>query len=805
MKIHTTLIALVCLISFGTTAQKIRVLDNSSLQPIADVIILSESLNKTVITNAKGTADLSAFKNAENISFTHVSYISVSYSYAQLAALNFKITMLESTFSFEDVVVSASKFEEKARDVAQPVQVIRSKELRFMNQSTTADVMQQSGNVLVQKSQLGGGSPIIRGFETNKVLMVVDGVRMNNAIYRGGHLQNIITLDNTIMDRVEIVFGPGSVVYGSDALGGVMHFHTIDPLLSDSANSLVRANAFVRSASAAMERTAHVDFSIGGQKFGSLTSITFSQFDDLRQGNWRNPFYGDWGKRPWYVERINGLDSALVNPNQNIQKQSGYDQIDLLQKFLFKQNNNVSHILNFQYSTSSDVPRYDRLTLQQGANPRFAEWYYGPQERLFASYTLKLKGSSKMYDQAVIIGGIQLIEESRHDRRFRTANLNRRTENLRIATLNADFAKHLGKHEIRYGIDAWMNTVASTAERVNIESGEITPLDTRYPDGGSTMQSIAGYVTHSYEISEKLILNDGIRVNNVSLDAVFSDKTFFPFPFDNVSQNNTAINGNIGLVFMPEKGWRFTAIGSSGFRAPNVDDLSKVFESVPGRVVVPNPDLKPEMTLNGDLGVSKSFDDKLTVGVTGFYTKYTNAIAVRPTQFNGQDSIVYNGELSRVTTSQNAAEAYIYGFNGYFNADVTERFGLSGTVNYTYGRIRTDTTDYPLDHIPPVFGRVSFNLKLKQVRTEFFVMYNGSKNARDYNLLGEDNQAYSADPVNGFMPAWMTLNLRTSVQLNQMLQVQLALENILDQNYRVYASNISAPGRNFVATIRGTF
>jgi hemoglobin/transferrin/lactoferrin receptor protein len=184
---------------------------------------------------------------------------------------------------------------------------------------------------------------------------------------------------------------------------------------------------------------------------------------------------------------------------------------------------------------------------------------------------------------------------------------------------------------------------------------------------------------------------------------------------------------------------------------------------------------------------------------------YKDAITSSSGKFNGQDSIMFSGQLSQVTTNVNAAEAFIYGFNAYLNADVTEHFSITNTVNYTFGRLKTDSTDYPLDHISPVFGKTSFNIKLNKFRGEFFIQYNGTKSSKDYNLAGEDNQAYSTDPINGYMPSWMTLNVRSAYQFNKYMQLQVALENILDQNYRVFASNISAPGRNLVITLRGNF
>ena len=786
-------------------AQEVKVIDQGNLQPLQKVLIYAGQSSYSISTNVKGRADITQLKDNDSIVFSHVSYQLEVYSWRQIQALKFVVPLTEKSVALNEAVVSASKFAEKAEDVAQPVQVIKAKELAFMNQQSTADVLQNSGGVMVQKSQLGGGSPIIRGFETNKVLMVIDGVRMNNAIYRGGHLQNVITVDNTMLDKLEIVYGPGSVVYGSDALGGVMHFFTKNPLLADNDKLLVKANAFTRYSSAYAEGTGHVDFSLGKQRFASLTSITYSNFGDLMQGNQRNPFYGDWGKRNFYVKRFENRDSVLTNSNPNLQVGSGYQQFDLLQKFVFQPKKGVQHLLNLQYSASSDINRYDRLTQTRNGEPRFAEWYYGPQERLMAAYSLHLSNPTRLYDEAKTTLAYQQIVESRHNRNFQSDNLDHRTETLDIFTLNADFAKRIDEHEIRYGIDAWYNGVDSKGESENIITGDRKALDSRYPSAGSSMQSVALYLTHAWEISKKLILNDGIRFNVVGLEADFSDKRFFPFPFNQVQQNNEAINGNLGLVYLPCEGWRFTLFGATGFRAPNIDDLSKVFESVPGSVVVPNPDLKPEYTWNIDLGISKTFGKKLEIGANVFHTWYRNAITVQGGSFQGSDSIVYDGQKSGVISNTNAGRAYIYGFNAFLRADITPHFSIVNSVNYTYGRIETDSTPYPLDHIPPVFGKSSFQLKMKKFRAEFIVFYSGAKRASDYNLLGEDNVAFSADPVNGYMPAWVTLNLRTAYQVNRYLRVQVALDNILDQNYRVYASNISAPGRNLVLTLRGNF
>ena len=441
-----------------------------------------ESILEQYFTNKKGKFQTNLFTWADStwrISFVHENYISKTISYDSLVNLNFKVSLHSNANTLDETVVSATRMSEKKRDVLQKIRVIGNSEIKNQNQSSMADLIGSSGNVFVQKSQLGGGSPIIRGFETNKVLMVVDGVRMNNAIYRGGHLQNIITLDNSIMERVEIVFGPGSVMYGSDAIGGVMSFKTKDPKLSHEEKVLVLGDGYTRYFSAANGFAGNAHVSVANKKFGSLSSFTYSNFGDLRQGANRSDLTSGFGARNWYVSRINGVDSMLNNADPNLQVGSGYAQYDLLQKFLFKQNKFVTHKLNFQLSNSENIDRYDRLTQTNDGVAKYAEWYYGPQFRFMSSYTLELPKAYKLFDASKLIIAYQAIEESRMVRRFKDLSLKSRKESLDIFTLNFDFAKQFLKHEIRYGLDGFYNLVDSKALTTNINTLEVSHLDTR--------------------------------------------------------------------------------------------------------------------------------------------------------------------------------------------------------------------------------------------------------------------------------------------------------------------------------------
>ncbi|RYZ89876.1 MAG: hypothetical protein EOO68_25070, partial [Moraxellaceae bacterium] len=338
-----------------------------------------------------------------------------------------------SAKNMDEVLIYSGKFAERKKNISQRVEVITSRQIAQLNAQNTGDLLINTGNVFVQKSQQGGSSPVIRGFEASRVLLVVDGIRMNNAIYRAGHLQNVITVDQNSLERVEVLYGPASTLYGSDALGGVVLLRTKAPVLSAGNGMLATGSGFVRYSTANSEKTAHADLSLGGQKFAWLQAYNYSDFGDTRMGKNYPDKYPNFGRRSQYVEHINGLDSVVPNSDDRIQRFSGYQQWDITQKFLYKPSDRVTHSLNLQHSNSSDVPRYDRLQDVRNGALRYAEWYYGPQTRYLAAYEINVSRTG-FFDELKGNINFQKIKESRHQRDYRRYDrLDNRLEKLNVS------------------------------------------------------------------------------------------------------------------------------------------------------------------------------------------------------------------------------------------------------------------------------------------------------------------------------------------------------------------------------------
>jgi hemoglobin/transferrin/lactoferrin receptor protein len=712
-----------------------------------------------------------------------------------------------SSKQLQDVVIYANKFPTLSKNIVQRVVALTDKIL-LQQQANTADILTASGQVFVQKSQAGGGSPVVRGFEASRVLLMVDGVRMNSAIFRAGHLQNIITVDNMILDRVEIVYGPSSTLFGCDALGGVVNLFTKQPqlfksnLVSKKAPWKTNGNLVYRLGNGQNEQRQHVDLNIANNRWAFLTSVTKSNFGDMRQGNKRLAAYPDFGKRLFYVARENNTDVIKDNSaSVNIQKLSGYNQIDLLQKVLFKPNDNTEHLLNVQVSNSSDINRYDRLTETSKGLPVFSEWYYGPQVRNMIGYKLTKSNLSGYFQKLTTNINYQHLEESRITRRFKSNNKDYRFEAVDIFGLNMDLL-HQGKSStLNIGAESYYNDVSSTAYRNNIATNLRSAITTRYSDGPTNMSNYALYAQHTQFLNGNWVLNSGLRLNNVQLNANFKDTALMRFPFTDANQNNTALTGNLGMAYNGADGLRVSFGVSSGFRAPNVDDLTKVFDTRTGYVVVPNKDLKPEYTYNAELNVSKTTSN-YSIGASLFYTWFRNALVVDKFKWNNASAILYQGIMSDVFATQNKAKAIVYGFNVNGSANLSPNTILAATYTYTKGTYQNGLVEMPLDHIPPTYGRVGLKHDIKKFTAELFTLFNGWKRIEDYNLNGEDNEIYATKDG---MPAWQIWNINTNYQFTKKLNFSFQIENIADLNYRYFASGISALGRNYIVQARYSF
>lgn len=794
------LLCLLVLGNFSIYSQTITVKDIHTNEPIELVTLSSGRLFST--TDIHGQADISKFKESKTIEIRSLGYKTLTKSFEELNANSFVLYLETTNLNLDEVVISASKWRRSSDNVPSKIISISAKEIALQNTQTAADLLGISGKVFIQKSQQGGGSPMIRGFSTNRLLYSIDGVRMNTAIFRSGNLQNVISLDPFAIENTEIIFGPGSVVYGSDAIGGVMSFQTLTPQFSLTNTPLIRGKANTRYSSANKEKTGHFDVNVGFEKWSFISSISSWDFDNLRQGSHGpNDYIKDY-----YVQRQDGLDVVITQEDKLLQIPTAYSQFNMMQKIRFQPNEKFDLHYGFHYSETSPYGRYDRHQRVKNGTARYAEWNYGPQIWMMNNLSLGYDGSNTVFDQMNLRLAHQWFEESRIDRSLNKADRSINEEQVSAYSINADFIKASSeKNTLFYGFEYVLNDVKSAGTVTDITTGITAEGPARYPK--STWQSIAGYVTDEYKMTERFTLSAGVRYNQILLDSEF-DTTFYSFPFTEARLNNGAFTGSLGGVYRPSSSWVLSTNLGTAFRAPNVDDVGKVFDSAPGQVVVPNPDLKPEYAYNMDFGAAKIFGDILKIDVTAYYTHLKNSLLRRDFQLNGQDSILYLGEMSKVQAIQNAAVANIYGVQFGLELKLPKGLGFSTDLNFQKGEEELENGETsPMRHAAPFFGISRLNYNYDKLSLDLNVIFNGKKDYTDMPDGEKSKKEIYALDENGniYSPAWYTLNFKSLYELSKTIAVSAGVENITDQRYRPYASGISGAGRNFILSITANF
>ncbi|MFT7351043.1 MAG: hemoglobin/transferrin/lactoferrin receptor protein [Flavobacterium sp.] len=708
---------------------------------------------------------------------------------------------LISNYNLKEVEIASTYFTDKKTNYSQEISILHFPNFGSKPFQTTADYIEKSGKLFIQKSQQGGGSPIIRGFEASRILLKLDGVRLNNLIYRSGHLQNIISVDASLLEQISIFNGASSTYFGSDALGGAIVMQTIRPKLKNDSITSISGKFTSRYASVNQEKAISFALNYASKNWASLTLFSSNSFSDLKMGRRKNNNNPIFGLRENYIETIDGVDQMVPNSNPFLQIQSGYDQFSILQKFVLVQRNKLTHNFNFQYSNSSNIPRYDRLTdTNSNGALRNAEWYYGPQKRVFASYNLDRENLFKNTNFNSQIT-FQNTEESRHNRRFGNYNLQNRIEKVNALNLTLDLRTTFKNFLLFYGAESNYDNLKSTAFSNNINTNEIKPIDTRYPNGKNYTTKNEMYVSATNRFPAKFNWNLGSRFGFSTLKSTISDDSFFPLPFDIIEQKNTTYSFSGGFIYKTSSQFALVGNISSGFRVPNVDDLSKIFESRNGTIVVPNIDLKPEKTITTDFGIRTSFKN-LQIEQTYFYTRLYDAIVTDFFTYNSQPNLIYDGVISNVVANQNKGKAFITGISTKLNYKIDSHWEFDGTFTYTKGQRNENDRRKPLDHIAPFYGRIGIQYKNTFITSSAYLLFNGKKDLKEYSDSGEDNLQYA--PKNG-TPSWTTYNLTNTLFITKKNALDFGIENILDINYRTFASGINAPGRNFYTALHFQF
>lgn len=759
---------LMCKLVFS---QNIQVFDKILATPIENVNIKSNE--RGVITNTEGVCNISKFKQNDTLIISHIAYHQIQIIKSNIISkvlLEPRIKIL-STVNLE--------LDKKALfDQNDPICETEAGNTKIASK-TTAEKLEGNSGVTIQESQSGGGSPNFRGMEANRLLLVIDGIPLNNTIYRSGHVQSSASISPYFLGSIYLISGPASVAYGNGAMGGAILFNTYT-------NTSLNENKFYfnqQFESATNGVLLNFMSQYHHKKLAFTSGFSIKSLENLKMGENRIHGYLQWGK-------------GEIETNGNEQLFTAYQQADFMHKTFYNINKNSSFLLNTQYTTSSNINRFDKLNDIKDGVAKYSDWYYGPQRRLLQSIKHSNFNETILFQKMNTTLAFQDINESRHKSKNGENQLSNRYENVKIYDISFDFNKSIKSLNISYGLGNRFQKVNSKADKTSNDI--ISYNSTRYPDGGSNVNDFFSYIQAKTLLNKKLRLVMGARYNQNNLTAVFNDTTTFSFNYKQLQNNNSSLVKSARLEYRVSTNTLFTTSYYGGFRNPNIDDIGKVFSKNDNSVVIPNEKLEAEYSDNYEMKF-KYFKGKIKTNISLFYTDINNAIRREFSTLNNKDSMLYDGEMMRIQMNKNIESANIYGININAIYEYDKSLYLSSNFNYIKGNT---IENQPLSHIPPSNGKLSINYTIKKQEFEFYVKYNAAKKSNEYDDGGVDNLEEAT--VDG-TPMWYTLNLHYINKLENDITISCGVQNITDIHYKTFSSGISASGRNFILGLQTNF
>lgn len=759
--------------SMGLAAQEIVVLDALTQLPIEGASVATRSQKTGVISNKDGVLSLSVFNPTDTLIIRHLAYQEISQTKNSIQKQ--KILLFLKPHSLQNIEITEPKLA-ALKGVLNPLKITAPVILN--TQSTqVSDLLEKAIGISVQNSQNGGGSPNLRGMEANRLLIIVDGISLNNTIFRGGHLQSTSIINPNFLQGAEVLFGPASVAYGNGSMGGAILFTTKDP---ENENN----NQFIQqyeSSSNAVFTSLTSNYKIKNST--NVSGFSLKSYGDLKMGRNRIHRFKDWGKE------------AIITEG-NTQKGTSYQQTDFFHKTLFKLSNTNFLLFNSQFSTSSNINRFDKLNDINNGKQKYKYWYYGPQKRFFQSVRLKNYYTNSFYDEAVFTAAFQDIEESRHKQKNGDEFLNNRAESLKIIDFKSDFLKQFNLFNLNYGFDSRFQKLNSTANLSN--KNMLFYNSSRYPDGGTAAINNAFYSQINLQCSKNMLLLAGTRYSLNSLTSRFQDTTIIDLPFNEIQVQNKSFSNSIQLFYSIGPEVNLNGCISNGFRNPNTDDLGKIFSKDDVSVVVPNDKLSPEKSINIEIGVQLKIKDLINLQIQAFQTQIIDAIERRAASLNGLDSMNYDGEMMKIMMNTNIGHANIKGINFKYELKI-RKFSHNTIINLLRGATKEGV---PVAHIPPTNIISSINYKYHNQSFSLSSHYNALKKASEYDIGGVDNIEEATLIGN---PSWYTINLNYRIAIDKNLVFIAGANNIMDTHYKTFGSGISASGRNFTLSLQSKF
>jgi len=645
----------------------------------------------------------------------------------------------------EEIVIIAQRSKTNTINRPESISTLNGQDPHLGTAVSTPEALSVIPGVWMQQTNLGGGSPFLRGLTGYHTLILVDGIRLNNSTFRSGPNQYLNTIDPLLIDRVEVMKGQGAVPYGSDALGGTVQLFSKSPDFSVTGNKL-KGSLYGKCMSHGMEKSSRFEIESNLLNTAFIAGATIKNLGDI----------------------VAGQGLGTLSP-------TGYPEKSFDGKIKHRFNNKQMLTGAVQFHRQDDVPLYHKIE-----NGDYSRYHFDPQQRLLSYLQLESFYKSPLFSKIRYTASYQNSIEKRIKQK--SGSTVRSDEEDIVSTFHGSvevISRPASVWNVSSGIEYYEDHIRSETTSMDEASGLSQVGRGLYPDG-STARNFALYTLHSLNLN-RFSFTFGGRYNYFQLSVPDESP-------GNITLSPSALIGNAGLNYKITEGLRFVTSISSGFRAPNINDVSSL-GIADFRYEIPNYDLKPEKSINVDAGF-KMQSRRASANIVFFRNQLKDLIANVKSSYNGNDSIDGVQVYQRINLNQ----AVIQGFEADGAYSILPSLNLFGNISYTYGKDLD--TESPLRRIPPLNSRLGLK-------------YSGSKKFQaiiEWVHAGEQTRLSGGDIddsriQDGGTPSWNVANCSVGYS-GKFYQVNAGVRNILDEVYRCHGSGIDGRGRNFWISLK---
>lgn len=666
-------------------------------------------------------------------------------SWDQITTAPFTIDVSGSSLGIH-LVVSGKRSQQNAWDAVAEIEVIRPDEDPTRSAAQSSDWLKEQAEILLQKTNLGGGSPIIRGMSGNRILLMLDGFRINNSIFRLGLNQYLNTIPAGQLSQIEVLSGPSGTQYGSDGLGGTVHLRSGNPLVDGT------------------------------------PGYTYRGFTSTADGTQIHQLAGLQRKGRWGVQgHISWSDLANLEAADPVGEQvpTGYQAWDGSLNFALDLGANRSLRFTNSLSRADEVPRTDRI--QSGRDLR---WDYDPQ--ILRTHTIRYEGQhhSPIYDYVDL--GLAYFVQEEGTKRISTRSPDVQEDTLtkvNTAQIAATFSKVMGSISWNYGFDAQLDGIDAAGLTIDLTDGSETSQPGKFPNDGH-YQGIGLFAIGEWTLAPSHSVQLGMRQSWVAIKGTLAD----PVGFSELDNER----------FTPSLSWRgrftdwlWTTSVTQGYRTPNLEDAFSVGFSSLG-FDAPNPALGPEFVWNYEVG-ARWHGTRGAWEATVYHSRFKDLIERVPGSY--LDATEIQGEPVFVLDNVGRAEVNGISLSGLYQ--LNSNLEISGDVAWTRGT-QTDRNE-PMTRIPPLRGNTAMNGQWRDHLLSLVATW-----AQRQDRLSPNDMGDTRIPEGG-TPGYAAFHLRYARQLSPRIHFRAAVENLLDKLYKSHGSGIWEPGRRLTLEINARF